>query len=260
MSAFAAAWSAEVRKVRRSRLPLVTVGVVAVTAAVEGVLMVIAADPERARALGLLGQKAQFAGVEFTWDGLLGFMAQVSAVASLMLFAFVLTWVFGREFTDRAAHYLMALPVGRATVVAAKFAVATCWCVGLAALLVGFGLGVGAVLGLPGWDSSVAASGVERSLLAAVLMVPAVLPVAFVASAARGYLAPLAVALGMLVAAQLGAALGWAAAVPWAAPALAAGLVPGAALTPGAVAVTLATGVAGAAGTVAWWRSGDAGR
>lgn len=260
MRAFAAAWSAELRKARRSWLPVVTLGVVAVIAVVEGLLMTIAADPERARELGLLGQKAQLAGVESTWAGLLGFMAQVVAAASLMLFAFVLAWVFGREFADRTAHYLMALPVSRATVVGAKLALAAAWCAGLAVLLVVLGLAVGVVLDLPGWDAAAVAAGVGRSLLAAALMIPAVLPVALVASAARGYLAALASALGMLVVAQLGAALGWATVVPWAVPALAAGLVPGQVLTPGAVAITLVTGAAGAVGTVAWWRSGDAGR
>ena len=49
---------------------------------------------------------------------MLSFAAQAVAVGSLMLFAFILTWLFGREFADGTARYLMALPVSRTTIVA----------------------------------------------------------------------------------------------------------------------------------------------
>jgi ABC-2 type transport system permease protein len=257
---FRAACAVELLKARRSRLPALTAGVVMVAAAVEALFMVIAADPDRARALGLLAQKAELSGVEPTWPGLLGFTAQILAVGGLLIFSFVVTWVFGREFADGTAHYLMALPVSRATVVGAKLALATCWCAALAVVLVGLSLGVGALLGLPDGEPAAVTSGVGHSLLAAALMIPAVLPVAVVASAARGYLAPLATALGLLATAQVGAVLGWAGVIPWAVPAVAAGLVPGQGLTPVAVGLTLAAGAAGAVGTASWWRSGDAGR
>jgi hypothetical protein len=89
------------------------------------------------------------------------------------------------------------------------------------------------------------------------LVVPA--PVAAVASAGRGYLVPLASAVGALVVAQIAAALGFATAVPWSVPAVAAGLAPGTGLGPGGILVAVGTGAAGVAATLAWWRSGRAG-
>jgi ABC-2 type transport system permease protein len=86
------------------------------------------------------------------------------------------------------------------------------------------------------------------------------LPVALVASAGRGYLAPLAAAVVALVAAQVAAALGWGAVFPWSIPAVAAGLAPGTQLGPSGLVVAVVTGAVGVLGTITWWRGGRAGR
>jgi ABC-2 type transport system permease protein len=55
----------------------------------------------------------------------------------------------GREFSDRTAKDLLALPTSRGAVVAAKLLVALGWCLLLAAQLVVIGLLFGTLLGLP---------------------------------------------------------------------------------------------------------------
>src|SRR5262245_34515427 len=59
----------EVLKLRRSPLPALTAGAFVVAAAVGGVFMFILQDPARARQLGLLGAKAELAGVVADWPG-----------------------------------------------------------------------------------------------------------------------------------------------------------------------------------------------
>jgi len=259
MSALAAAISIETLKARRSTVPAMTFLAVTLAAAVAGLFMFILADPARARNFGLLSQKANLSGFRADWTGLLAFLAQIVAVADLMLFAFILTWIFGREAADGTARYLLALPVSRSTIVAAKFAVAAGWAVLTNAWLVAVVLAVGTILDLPGADAATIRHGVATAALAAGLMLLVTAPVAVVASAGRGYLAPLACALAALVIAQVAAALGWATFIPWSVPAVAAGLAPQSRLGVVSVAVAVATAAIGVAGTVAWWRSGRAG-
>ena len=238
-------------------MPALTFAIFAAAAGIGAMFMLIVADPDRARRLGLLRDKAQLSGLTADWDGLLEFTAQVVAVGGLPLFAFVATWVFAREFVDGTADYLMALPVSRTAIVLAKFVLFGAWCLLLTLWLTALTLVTGWALQLPGWNAHVTTSGLARAATAAALLLPALTPVALVASMSRGYLAPLATALGALVFAQIAAALGWRLLVPWSIPAATAGLAPGAQPSiPGLLLLTL-TGAAGVAFTLRRWRAGD---
>jgi ABC-2 type transport system permease protein len=260
MRAYSAALTAEILKARRSKVPALTVVVVTAAGCVAGLFMIVALDPARAERMGLLRQKAQLSGITGDWAGLMSFLAQFLAVGDLLLFAFIITWVFGREAADGTLRYLLALPVPRSSVVLAKFTVVVCWAALANVWLAGVTLVLGSLLHLPGDDPHVVLSGLARTGVSAALMLSATAPVALVASAGRGYLAPLAAAIVALVVAQVAAVLGWATLVPWSIPAVAAGLTPGTTLAPSAVAIATLAGVGGVLGTLAWWRSGNAER
>jgi ABC-2 type transport system permease protein len=260
MSAYRAALRAEILKARRSKVPVLTLVAVTAAGCVAGLFMVIALDPGRAERLGLLRQKAQLSGVTGDWAGLLSFLAQLVAVGDLLLFAFITTWVFGREAADGTLRYLLALPVPRSSVVLAKFTVVAGWAALADLWLAAVTLLLGRLLQLPGNGPHVLLTGLVHAGVAAALMLSATTPVALIASAGRGYLAPLASAIVALVMAQVAAALGWAALMPWSIPAVAAGLAPGTALGPSAVTIAVLTGAVGILGTVTWWRSGTAER
>jgi ABC-2 type transport system permease protein len=253
------ALSVEWLKARRSKVPVLTAAVFTAAAAFGALFMVIVRDPDRAQRMGLLNQKAQLSGLTADWAGLLGFLSQVIAVGGLLVFAFIATWVFGREFSDGTFRYLLALPVSRSVIAYAKFVLVAVWSLAITGWLVALVFVLGWVLRLPGWTTPVAVGGAVDALTAASLMLPSVAPVALVACWGRGYLAPLASALGALALAQVAAVLGWGSVVPWSIPAIAAGLAPGSELGPASLVVSLVTGVAGVAGTVAWWRTKDAG-
>ena len=78
-------------------------------------------------------------------------------------------------------------------------------------------------------------------------------------SRARGYLAPLACALGLLALAQVAVILGWGAYLPWAIPALAAGIDPAQGATGVSWLILVTTGLLGVGATIRWWRGPDAG-
>ncbi len=227
--------------------------------AVAALFIFIVTDPQRARDLGILGQKAQISGMTADWPGLLMFATQAGAVVSLLLHSFIVTWTFGREFVDRTAHGLMAMPVSRAAVVSAKYVLYAAWAILLGLWLTTLTFGLGLFMRLPGWSAASAAGTAAGLVQATVATVLAVTPIAYAASRARGYLAPLACALGLVLVAQVAAILGWGAYVPWSIPAIAAGVDPTQGATGVSWLIVVATGVLGVWATIRWWRGPDAG-
>jgi ABC-2 type transport system permease protein len=256
---FAHALGVESLKARRSVAPWLTALAFTIAPLVGALFMYILADPDRARRMGLIGQKAQLAGGGSDWTAYFAFLAQAVTVGGFILFAFVAAWVFGREFSDGTARSLLALPTSRPAIVAAKLTVVALWCGALTALVTVIGLLAGAALGLPGWSAAALSAGLVHVWAGAALTVLIVLPVALVAGAGRGYLAPLGLAMLLLLLAQIVAATGRGEWFPWAIPALYAQVAGAAGGGVGAVSfvIVAVTGVAGAAGTFAWWSFAD---
>jgi len=256
---FRAALWAEALKVRRPKVPWLTALGFSLAPLVGGLFMIILKDPERARSMGLIGAKAQLAAGVADWPTLLGMLAQATGVGGALLFTLVTTWVFGREFSDHTAKELLALPTSRAAIVSAKFVVVGIWAAGLTVLVFVLGLGVGAAIGLPGWSTALLWRAASDLIVTAGLTLALMSPVALLASAGRGYLPPLGWAFLMFFLAQILAAIRWETWFPWSVPALFSELAGPRATQIGlqSYVVVGVTGVAGLAGTFAWWHSAD---
>lgn len=252
-----AAWHAEWVKLSRSRVPWLTVLAVTVGAGAGGLFMFISLHPGQARDLGLLAAKAQLAMLAPAWDSYLGLLAQIAAVGGLLIFGMVMVWVFGREFADRTAKDLLALPTSRSRVVAAKFAVAASWCLLLTGYLVVIGMGVGLWLRIPGGAGPVLAAGITRIVVSAALTIGLCTVFGLAASAGRGYLPGIGVMFGALFTAQIVAALGYGPWYPFSVPALHAGLT--GEDTPSAFGYAMVGAVAAASvwATARWWQHAD---
>jgi ABC-2 type transport system permease protein len=246
-------------KMRRSHVPLVTALAFSLGPLVGGLFMYILADPDRARRMGLIGQKAELVGGASDWPAYLGFLASAVTVGGFVLFAFVTAWVFGREFSDGTVRYLLALPTSRTAIVAAKLALVTTWCAVLTALVTLLGLAVGGLLGLPEWSGHAALQGLVSIWSGAGLTLLVITPLALLAGAGRGYLAPLGFTMLALVLAQVVAATGHGAYFPWSIPALLTDVAgsQGGDLSPVSFVIVALTGVGGVLATVAWWRYAD---
>ena len=258
MPDLAAAVRVELLKLRRSRTPWITALAFSLVALVDGLCMLILKDPAAARSWGLLGAKAQLAvGVADTPTAL-GFLAQAAGIGGVFVFGLVFIWIFGREFTDRTVKDLLALPVPRVAIVAAKFTVAAAWCLVLAAWIGLLGMAVVTALALPGADAGTIGSGLVRLTLTAVMTIALVTPFALLASVARGYLAPVGGILLAIFLGQVVAALGYGPYFPWAVPALYAGAA-GDQARPGPVGYLLVilVGIAAVLATGSWWRRAD---
>jgi ABC-2 type transport system permease protein len=259
VSGIVAAVRTEMLKARRSRVPWgVAVGF-SLAPLVMGLFMVILKDPERARALGLLGTKAQLTAGTADWPTYLDLLGQAVAVGGAVLFAFLTAWVFGREFADKTVRGLLASPTSRSTIVLAKASVVAIWGLVTTAWILALGLGIGGLLDLPGWSPTDGPATVLGIALAAVLTVALLGWAAFFASVGRGYIAPLAWTVAMVALSQILTVLGWGVWFPWAIPALLSG-AGGAAVEPVAPAgvfVLLMVAAAGLLATIAWWGHAD---
>ncbi|HSW09337.1 MAG TPA: ABC transporter permease [Bacillota bacterium] len=259
MSAFRSAFWAELLKARRSRLFLLTLVALSIVPVTGGLFMFILQDPGRALAMGLITAKAQMIAGTADWPTFFQVILLGIAIGGAIVFAFIATWVFGREFADRTAKELLALPVQRHTIVAAKFALIAIWILTVILVVFVIALAVGMVVDLPGWSAQLALSSLGSLMSVAVLTYLLIPAVALVASAGRGYLPPLAWAVLTIVLAQIAGITGWGGWFPWYVPALFASLgEPRLQAVPlHSYVVVLVAFIAGAAGTLAWWRSAD---
>ncbi|THA27139.1 ABC transporter permease [Streptomyces sp. RKND-216] len=210
-----AALTVEGRKTSASRAVLVTTVLLVVGIALLAGSLTWAAARGNERVLAQLGPLAGEAG----WDRLMGVVAQVTAAASLLGFGTVLSWMFGREFTEGTISGLFALPVSRPAVAAAKLAVYLLWALGVAALLTALLGAVGTALRLGAVDAGVTGALARQFTLTALSALLA-LPAAWAATLGRGLLPGIATTVGILVVAQVVAVAGTGAWFPFTAPAL----------------------------------------
>lgn len=247
----------ETLKARRSRAPLLTALGFMMIPLVGGFFMIILKDPEFARRVGLISAKAQLMAGAADWPTYLGLLAQSIAIGGIILFGFIGSWVFGREYADRTVKDLLALPTSRTSIVVAKFVVVLLWSAILAAAVYFVGLAVGAAVRLPPAPEGTIGQGTVSIAVSAALTIVLVTPVAFVASAGQGYLAPLGAMILAIILAQVVAVTGWGEFFPWSIPALISqGAQPGLASY---LIVTL-TSAAGVTGTIFWWELADQAR
>jgi ABC-2 type transport system permease protein len=157
------------------------------------------------------------------WRDLATLAAVVVSAGGLLGFGMLLAWSFGREFADRTVGGLFAAPVGLPAVAAAKLLVHAV-VVAAVALLLGLGmLPVGLALGLPA-PRAEDLTHVGRTVVAAALTGLGAMPCAWVATLTRGMLAPIGVAVALLVSAEIAILTGAGAWYPFAAPGTWAGL------------------------------------
>jgi ABC-2 type transport system permease protein len=130
--------------------------------------------------------------------------------------------------------------------------VSALWFLCMAALVYAEALALGRLLGLPGFSSALlAASFRQAALLAAQVLLLGTVP-AWIAVAARGYLAPLGFSILLFLVGDLFAHTGWGPWVPWSILLLSAGAGGAEAPVPGLGSYLVLIGVFAAGFAAAW--------
>lgn len=258
MKNIAIAFWCEFLKMVRSKTLWITIIAFAIIPIIGGFFMIILKDPEFAHKSGMLGAKAQLAGIA-DWASYFQFLAQAVSVGGLLLFGFITSWVFGREYSNKTMKDLLSLPISRIHIVLAKFLLVFLWCFFLSLLVLMLGLAVGKFIVLPGWSIRIINQGLNMYLICAALTILLNTPVAFFAGVGRGYLSPLGFVVLTLVFAQIVGVAGYGQYFPWAIPAVYSRIAGSlnAPLEPVSYILVILTCVLGIAGTSLWWRYSD---
>jgi ABC-2 type transport system permease protein len=244
----------EMLKARRSRMPLLTALGFALIPLALGFFMIILKDPELARRAGLITVKARITMGTADWQTYLSFLAQAIAAGGMILFGLVSIWVFGREYSDHTIQDLLALPTSRSTIVLAKFVVIALWSILLSVMIFLIGYAVGVAVALPQVPMQVILQGGVTLAIAACLSIVLLPATAFFASAGHGYLPPIGFVILAVFLAQIITVTGRGEYFPWAIPAL---YTQGETLGTASYLIVILTGIAGLAGTFAWWELAD---
>ena len=224
-----------------------------------GVFMLMMKDPQVMANPGSLNTKIKMMEFSANWDAYLGILTQAVGVGGILIFGFVASWIFGREYSDGTAKDLLALPVSRTRIINAKFIIYFAWCLALVVsnLLIGFLLGT--LLQIPGPAHAAFTAHINTYFITTLLTLALGTPIAFFAIWGKGYLAPLGFVALTLVFAQVIAAAGYGNYFPWSVP----GIFSGSAgkykdqLNLLSYAVLFLAGIAGYILTIQYWKYAD---
>ncbi|WBQ01891.1 ABC transporter permease [Kribbella sp. CA-293567] len=169
-------------------------------------------DPQLAAKLGALIDPGG-------WAGYLTTAAQVTGAGGLLGTGVVLSWIFGREFTEGTITGLFAIPVRRTTIATAKLLVYFTWSVATSTALLTALLILGLLFGL-GPIPAEALPAIGRQFALTVLTAAIAIPAAWAATLGRSILAGIGTTVGILILSQLTVITGAGAWTPFAAPAL----------------------------------------
>jgi ABC-2 type transport system permease protein len=262
MSPFFSALWAETLKTRRSMITPLTAGGFLLLPLAGGLFMVILKNPEQAREMGLISQKAQLTAGVADWPSFFGILSQGAAGLGAIVFSMITAWVFGREFSDHTAKELLALPTRRSVIIGAKFLLIALWALSLSIVVFLCGFGVGAAVDIPGWSAELGWATFWLFTVMAVMTIMLMPLVAFFASLGRGYLPPLGWTVLTLALANLSSVLGWGDWFPWAVPLVASKMIGSHAndIAPHSYWVVVCTMFVGLALTFGWWQRADQAR
>lgn len=217
------AFKAELLKIKRARIIWTTFIAFALAPVMGAVFILILDNPDAVSKASGLATKARAMDFKANWESYLGILNQSVGVGGVLIFGFLASWIFGREYSDGTAKDLLALPTSRTQVLNAKFMVYVTWVLLLALsnLLLGFIIGKALHLSFSGND--IFWSSITDYWITTLLVILLGMPIAFFALWGKGYMAPLGFVALTLVFSQIIGATGYGSFFPWSVPGLYSG-------------------------------------
>lgn len=253
------ALQAELIKIKHSKIIWATFIAFALAPIMGAVFILIVQDSEALEKAGGLAAKAKAMNFEANWKSYFDILTQAVGVGGIMVFGFVASWIFGREYSEGTAKDLLSLPTSRTKILNAKFTLYVIWCLLLVLSNLFFASVFGALLKLSHLDTTLLAQSLTAYVITTVLTILVGVPIAFFAIWGKGYLAPLGFVALTLVFAQIIAATGYGSYFPWSIP----GLYSGSGgeykmlLDNYSYIVLILTSIAGYIATISYWNNTD---
>ena len=207
--------SAELLKLRRSRITWITLLAYGVGPLIGALFMIILKDPALGQRMGLIAAKARWSAGSADWPTYLSMMLQMTGVAGMILVGVIAAYVFGREYAEGTAKNMLALPTRREWFVLGKTAVIVIWVAVLSIAFCTEAFIVGLLVGLPGCSYGLVLHFIAVDLESAALLILICPVAAWAALAGKGYFAPLGVTIFTLILGMVFGSTGWAPWVPW---------------------------------------------
>lgn len=255
---YASVW-AEILKVRKSRMLIITVMAFAGIAITMGLMVFVSRYPELVGNSAMVGAKASM--FKDDWSSYFGLLIMIMLTMGTIAFGTITGWVFGREYSDRVVQDLLSLPVHRSTIVLSKFIAIIAWCLLLSLIIFVFGVLTGFAVNIANWSPEIACQYFNIFLVTSIFTILLGTPVALVASYSRGYLAPVGFVIGILIVTQIMfvGTPNITIYFPWAVPAIYSGISGANSVNPNifSYVAMFSTILLGLGGTLAWWRFAD---
>ena len=250
----------ETLKIKRAKIFPISIYFFIFIGVMMGMLMFLSMHPEIASRSSTIKMKTSFLGGS-NWKAFYGLMIQIILTVGVIGSGVITSWGFGREFSDKVVKDLLALPVPRSTIVISKLIILFAWSILLSVTVLVAAMLTGLLVKLPGWTEGELFPFLKMYMVCAIFNALLITPVAFVASAGRGYILPISFVILIIILTQLlfvglpGLSF-W---FPWALPALFSGVAGAAIPSPGFISYFLyiITVLAGLFGTIAWWQFAD---
>lgn len=217
------ALKAELLKSKHSVIFLISFIAFAIVPIMGGIFMLVMQDPEAMAKASLLNTKMEMMNVTADWNALFMILTQGMGIGGIMIFGFIASWIFGREYSDNTVKDLLSLPISKMTILNAKYIVYLFWGISLAVVNAVLGILIGLLIQLPGFAVDNVFFFLRDYIITTILTLLLGTPVAFFSMVGKGYLAPLGFIALMLVFSQIIAAVGIGHYFPWSIPALFSG-------------------------------------
>lgn len=213
------AFIAELLKLKHLSIVWITFVAFAMIPIMGGVIMFFIQNPELVPKSSILSIKVSMLSTPVNWGSYLSlYLTQGAGVAGIIAFGFVVSYLFGREYSDHTYRDLLSLPISRTKILNAKFIIYIIWCLSLAISDLILGFIVGGILNLPGWEYNVIFEIIKIYFITVLLTMALGTWISFFALWAKGYLAPLGFLIVILMLAQFIPYLGWGHYFPWSIP------------------------------------------
>ena len=251
------ALKAELLKYRHTKISLISIISFSLVPIMSGIFMYVMQRPQLVEQEGLLNSKAEAMIISTDWKGLFMVITQGMGIGGIIIYGFLVSWIFGREYSENTLKDLLSLPISKTKIINAKFMVYVLWAIGLGIVNFALGIIIGLLLKFTCLDGSAFLGIIKVYIYTMAMTILLGTPIAFFSMLGKGYLAPLGVVVLTVVFSQVIGALGMGEYFPWAVPALYSGVAGKIELKAISYILLLLVSVIGYCVTVLYWENTD---